>query len=201
MHSETSTVHMNDKLQPAKSGSPRMNTQISQIPGLSPSVISGPEEKVRGRRHGVRKDDTDYIKLAKQGGHKGLLWHVEKTEDSKANCYKPPEWFCSSPLDSSKPSLINSDEQKVPGGFQQPECPAGTVSKSTEEMVDRDSDDNETDSVCENGTKKKSSSTQNRENIKFRRKVFDKKASPVNMSKLLSFGYAESNKPTNNKEV
>lgn len=44
---------------------------ISQIPGLSPSVISCPEERARGKRVTVQKSDSDYVKLSKQGGHKG----------------------------------------------------------------------------------------------------------------------------------
>lgn len=48
-----------------------MNGQISQIPGLSPVVIIPPEEKTQRRRGIVKESDSEYIKLAKQGGHKG----------------------------------------------------------------------------------------------------------------------------------
>ncbi len=47
------------------------NGQISQIPGLSPTIITGPAEKVQGRRTRVLDSDSDYVKLAKQGGRKG----------------------------------------------------------------------------------------------------------------------------------
>lgn len=55
-----------------------INGHISQIPGLSPTICTPPEERARGRRAGVLESDTDYVKLAKQGGHKGkaILLHV-----------------------------------------------------------------------------------------------------------------------------
>lgn len=43
----------------------------SQIPGLSQSAEVVPVEKSKGRRVGIQACDSDYVKLAKQGGHKG----------------------------------------------------------------------------------------------------------------------------------
>lgn len=44
----------------------------SQIPGLSANADTTPEEKNnKGRRVGVQATDSDYVKLAKQGGQKG----------------------------------------------------------------------------------------------------------------------------------
>lgn len=44
----------------------------SQIPGLSQSADeSTPVERICGRRVGIFDTDSDYVKLAKQGGHKG----------------------------------------------------------------------------------------------------------------------------------
>lgn len=44
----------------------------SQIPGLSQSADeSSPVERTSGRRVGIFESDSDYIKLAKGGGHKG----------------------------------------------------------------------------------------------------------------------------------
>lgn len=54
-----------------KTGYHTSNGHISQIPGLSPTTNSLPEERIRGRRVGVLESDSDYVKLAKQGGHKG----------------------------------------------------------------------------------------------------------------------------------
>lgn len=43
----------------------------SQIPGLSQSADTAPVEKSKGRRVGIQATDSDYVKLAKQGGHRG----------------------------------------------------------------------------------------------------------------------------------
>lgn len=44
----------------------------SQIPGLSQTADeSTPVERISGRRVGIFETDSDYVKLAKQGGHKG----------------------------------------------------------------------------------------------------------------------------------
>lgn len=44
----------------------------SQIPGLSQSASdSAPAERHSGRRVGIFATDSDYVKLAKQGGQKG----------------------------------------------------------------------------------------------------------------------------------
>lgn len=58
----------------------------SQIPGLSQSANTAPVEKSKGRRVGIQATDSDYVKLAKQGGHKGehsasslLLCHLQLT--------------------------------------------------------------------------------------------------------------------------
>lgn len=44
----------------------------SQIPGLSQSAdVTAPVERTSGRRVGIFETDSDYVKLAKSGGHKG----------------------------------------------------------------------------------------------------------------------------------
>lgn len=47
----------------------------SQIPGLCQTAneISAQVERISGRRVGIFESDSDYVKLAKQGGHKGEL--------------------------------------------------------------------------------------------------------------------------------
>ncbi|KAM6978429.1 uncharacterized protein C7orf57 homolog [Tautogolabrus adspersus] len=166
------------------------NGHISQIPGLSPFISNLPDTRVRGRRAGVFDSDSDYTKLAKQGGHRGLLWH-ENIISSTTKSYKPPNWFTSSG-DSSNQSLINSAEKKNPGAFQPLEPPFGTDNMSAWERDDNSSkekNNNALDSQMEE-------SPQYHQTSKFKRMVFDKKPSPVNMSKLLSFGYLEDDKPT-----
>ncbi|XP_049905637.1 uncharacterized protein C7orf57-like [Epinephelus moara] len=180
-----------------------INGQISQIPGLSPSITSLPEERARGRRAGVRESDSDYVKLAKQGGHKGLLWH-ENTTASQPDAYKPPGWFSAASGDDGQPSLINSEEKKNPGAFQPREPPFGTDNMSAWERDDNSSSSNgkeKNNNVPDSQMVKLESSNQYHETSKFKRIVFDKNPAPVNMSKLLSFGYAEDNRPTANTDL
>lgn len=54
--------------QPASNGAAG---PASQIPGLSQTANITPEERTKGRRVGVQASDSDYVKLAKQGGQKG----------------------------------------------------------------------------------------------------------------------------------
>ncbi|XP_024145019.1 uncharacterized protein C7orf57 homolog isoform X2 [Oryzias melastigma] len=66
----------------------------SQIPGLCQSATdSAPAERVSGRRVGIFESDSDYVKLAKQGGHKGLLSHDGDDDDKPKKAYNPPNWF------------------------------------------------------------------------------------------------------------
>uniref|UniRef100_A0A3Q0RZQ9 Uncharacterized protein n=1 Tax=Amphilophus citrinellus TaxID=61819 RepID=A0A3Q0RZQ9_AMPCI len=59
----------------------------SQIPGLCQTATeSAPAERISGRRVGIFESDSDYVKLAKQGGHKGKIRHLNKP-------YNPPNWF------------------------------------------------------------------------------------------------------------
>lgn len=114
-----------------------MNGQISQIPGLSPVVIIPPEEKTERRRGIVKESDSEYIKLAKQGGHKGrasidttpyvtvkshfacvdlcsfLHWWWtgllwhEDTVTPSVTQYKPPDWFIPTPVADSSPRYLS----------------------------------------------------------------------------------------------
>ncbi|XP_074551524.1 uncharacterized protein C7orf57 homolog [Halichoeres trimaculatus] len=190
MTSEKPTTHMSNDLQSTQSGLHRMNGHISQIPGLSPSISALPEEKVRGRRAGVLESDSDYIKLAKQGGHKGLLWHEDTV--STPNSYKPANLFM-----ASGDSTEESAEKKNPGAFQPLEPPFGTDNMSAWERDDNSSNGKEkNNNIQDSQVEKLQASNQCYETSKFKRIVFDKKPAPVNMSKLLSFGYLEDDKPT-----
>ncbi|MED6264631.1 hypothetical protein CHARACLAT_016727 [Characodon lateralis] len=49
----------------------------SQIPGLCQSATdSAAVERSTGRRVGIFETDSEYVKLAKQGGHKGKLMNL-----------------------------------------------------------------------------------------------------------------------------
>uniref|UniRef100_A0A665W092 Uncharacterized protein n=1 Tax=Echeneis naucrates TaxID=173247 RepID=A0A665W092_ECHNA len=156
----TSTDH-----QPTKSGYIAVNGHLSQIPGLSPTISSPPADKVRGRRAGVLESDSDYVKLAKQGGHKGLLWH-EETVAANQNAYKPPDWFCTASGDNSNPR-----------SFQPPEAPFGNDNMSSWE---RDDSNNKTKVNKEMPNHLESTPAL---------LLCTSFSSPIDMSKLLSFGY------------
>ncbi|XP_029937448.1 uncharacterized protein C7orf57 homolog isoform X2 [Myripristis murdjan] len=197
------TIDMSNDLQPTKSGlkTGYHNTgQTSQIPGLSPGVSSVPEEaRARGRRVAILESDSDYVKLAKQGGQKDLLWH-EEAITAKPRSYKAPEWFCSTVPETDDPSLIKNKEKKTPGAFQLLEPPFGTDDKSAWE---RDDSSNGKEKLNNDPTSQMETlpiSSQH-EASKFKRIVFDKRPAPVNMSKLLSFGYAEDDKPKARSDV
>ncbi|XP_028250040.1 uncharacterized protein C7orf57 homolog [Parambassis ranga] len=196
MDPEMSPDLTTDDLQPAKTGVKTgyqtINGHISQIPGLSPSISTLPEERARGRRVRVLESDSDYVKLAKQGGHKGLLWHEDSLmSDYISNAYKAPDWFCTVSGEDSKPS----EEKKSPGAFQPAEPPFGTDSMSAWERDDNSSDEKKKDDVhAQNSqTEKMQTSNPHHHITKFRRIAYDKKPAPVEMSKLLSFGYADDN--------
>ncbi|KAM6934190.1 uncharacterized protein C7orf57 homolog, partial [Xenentodon cancila] len=173
-----------------KTGYQTHDGHISQIPGLSPSISTLSEERARGRRVAVLDSDSDYVKLAKQGGHKGLLWH-EETISSKPISYKPADWFCSELGDFSKP---RSEGKKSPGALQPLEPPFGTDAMSTWE---RDNGSSNGKEKCTDAHFSQMEELQrsHRDTSKFKRIIFEKKAAPVDMSKLLSFGYAEDNRP------
>uniref|UniRef100_A0AAQ4RHB9 Uncharacterized protein n=1 Tax=Gasterosteus aculeatus aculeatus TaxID=481459 RepID=A0AAQ4RHB9_GASAC len=67
----------------------------SQIPGLSQTADeTSPVERTSGRRVGIFASDSEYVKLAKGGGHKGLLSHDDdEADDLPVTAYNPPNWF------------------------------------------------------------------------------------------------------------
>ncbi|XP_066543739.1 uncharacterized protein C7orf57 homolog [Amia ocellicauda] len=179
----------------------------SQIPGLGYGVDMGPEKITHGRRTGVFESDSDYVKLAKRGGQKGLLWHEDTNVDSKTNSnYKPPDWFSAESESQEQqstskrtiPDYMTSEEfQKSPtkGTFQPLDAPFGTDNKTTWER--------EPDSFTSGKNKMELNhpvdqmedltltSPNSQEGGKFKKTSFDKKQPPVSMQKLLSFGYAD----------
>ncbi|KAM9482084.1 uncharacterized protein C7orf57 homolog isoform 1-T1 [Clarias gariepinus] len=159
----------------------------SQIPGLSQSADTAPVEKSKGRRVGIQATDSDYVKLAKQGGHRGLLSHDREQGD--AQCA-----FDLSPVDDQSQGKANA--QKLVAPFGTDDCSGwdndsgagkdkkAQVGHATEEM------------------QKLSLSQKDIEEAgKFKRISHDKKpVDPVNMSKLLSFGYMEDEKKSPDDE-
>ncbi|KAG9277617.1 uncharacterized protein C7orf57 homolog [Astyanax mexicanus] len=163
----------------------------SQIPGLSQTANDVPEEKSKGRRVGIQATDSDYVKLAKQGGHRGLLSHddVEDAQSKSSSSMKRPEW------------LAGTDGQQSQGkaSTQRLVAPFGTDESSAWDIESDGAGANKTkvsvSPVAQDFEKLALSPEEIEEACKYKRLSHDKKAAaPVSMSKLLSFGYMEDEK-------
>ncbi|KAJ3584739.1 hypothetical protein NHX12_015234 [Muraenolepis orangiensis] len=167
----------------------------SQIPGLSQSATeSSLTERSTGRRVGIFATDSDYVKLAKQGGHQGLLSHDDVDVDAKPKMsYNPPEWFSAS---KSGGKATSPDESAARAG-RQLAAPFGTDSASS-----WDKEDHSLSPCHDKGSPEEAAAGQLEglvivEPHKYKRTCYDKKTPPVSMSKLLSFGYMEEEEKKN----
>ncbi|XP_016304760.1 uncharacterized protein C7orf57 homolog [Sinocyclocheilus anshuiensis] len=161
----------------------------SQIPGLSASADITPEEKSKGRRVGIQASDSDYVKLAKQGGQKGLLRHDDPMETKPNSSYKPASWFADTPDDQESGSNATTPDgiSQSKGVLQHLEPPFGTDNCSAWDSGKKDASH-----ATSEMQKLSLNQNENAEASKFKKISHDKKATaPVNMSKLLSFGYAD----------
>ncbi|KAG7236158.1 hypothetical protein INR49_001268 [Caranx melampygus] len=166
----------------------------SQIPGLSQTADeSTPVERISGRRVGIFETDSDYVKLAKQGGHKGLLSHDVDVDDKPKKSYNPPNWFGGDEANGG--SKATSPDSRMKGGIQPLAAPFGTDNSSTWE---RETDSFGKDKMSPDGAagQLEGLSLTN----KYKRTSYDKKAPPVSMSKLLSHGYVEEQKKSPNDD-
>lgn len=173
----------------------------SQIPGLSQSADDkAPPEKTGGRRVGIFATDSDYVKLAKGGGQKGLLCHdvVEDDvpQDGSKKPYNPPEWFGGPESKSGSNATSPNGHAKAAAARQPLAAPFGTDKDNGSEWI-------ETDQVLSpNSVASQIDSLTIAEANKYKRTSYDKKAPPVSMSKLLSFGYCEDeNKSPNDDDA
>ncbi|XP_026219748.1 uncharacterized protein C7orf57 homolog [Anabas testudineus] len=169
----------------------------SQIPGLSQSANeSTPVERTSGRRVGIFETDSDYVKLAKQGGHKGLLSHDGVDDDDKPKQpYTATNWFSGD--ESKSGSKATSPESQGKQGRQPLAAPFGTDNGSSwERETDRFSHGKDKMSPDEAAGQLEGLSLTN----KYKRTSYDKKAPPVSMSKLLSHGYVEEKKKSPNDD-
>ncbi|XP_034034853.1 uncharacterized protein C7orf57 homolog isoform X2 [Thalassophryne amazonica] len=168
----------------------------SQIPGLSQSANeSAPLERVSGRRVGIFATDSDYVKLAKQGGHKGLLSHDVDVEDKPKKPYNPYNWFGGN--ESNNGSKAMSPDGELKGALQPLAAPFGTDNNSSwEREADRFVPLKDKMSPDGAASQMEGLSLTN----KYKRMSYDKKAPPVSMSKLLSHGYMEDKKKSPNDD-
>ncbi|XP_054615095.1 uncharacterized protein C7orf57 homolog isoform X2 [Dunckerocampus dactyliophorus] len=166
--------------------------QISQIPGLSPVVSAVGPEKSIGKRVGVLDSDSEYIKLAKQGGRKGLLYFDDTTKNKSLSA----DMLLDTPVEAhGNLSVICTKERKSQeSSSQRPQPPFWTDNMSAWERDDGSKDKKK--KVPDKELVQWQTSALNKDAIKFRRTNSTMKTSPVNMSKLLSFGYAEDDKPS-----
>ncbi|XP_046903748.1 uncharacterized protein C7orf57 homolog isoform X4 [Hypomesus transpacificus] len=162
----------------------------SQIPGLSQDANNGPEERSRGRRVGVMDSDSVYVKLAKQGGQKGLLWHEETNLESKPNpAYQAPDWFAEG--SQNQEAVSPTENEKT---VRTPDAPFGSDNKSTwEREADREKKCG--DPASSQMEKLALTEEEQHDASKFKKTAQNKKPEAVSMSKLLSFGYVE-NEPS-----
>ncbi|KAK6483066.1 hypothetical protein HHUSO_G14460 [Huso huso] len=180
----------------------------SQIPGLGHCTDTRDEKRAHGRRTGVVETDSDYVKLAKQGGQQGLLRHEASNLQSKPNLdYTAPDWFSfeSNPQEHQStqkrtiPDFMTSEEfQKSPtkGSFQPLAAPFGTDNKTTWERegdnFTADKDKNTTMMQPVSQMENLSLTSENHHQAsKFKKTSSQKSDKPVSMQKLLSFGYAD----------
>ncbi|XP_030265776.1 uncharacterized protein C7orf57 homolog [Sparus aurata] len=168
----------------------------SQIPGLSQTADENtPAEKASGRRVGIFESDSDYVKLAKGGGHKGLLSHDDVDADDKPKMQYSPSanWFGAD--ESKSGSKATSPDSQMKARMQPLTAPFGTDNGSTWE----------TDLISPNKEKMSPDGVASQiEGLtmtsKYKRTCHDKKALPVSMSKLLSHGYVEEKKKSPNDD-
>ncbi|XP_015227187.1 PREDICTED: uncharacterized protein C7orf57 homolog isoform X1 [Cyprinodon variegatus] len=165
----------------------------SQIPGLCQSATDSIEvERTSGRRVGIFESDSDYVKLAKQGGHKGLLSHDADADDTPKKAYNPPNWFGGD--ESKSGSKATSPDSQMRAGMQPLAAPFGTDNNSSWEK--------ETDRFKEKMSPNDAADEMEGLSLtnKYKRISYDKKAPPVSMSKLLSHGYMEEKKKSGNDD-
>ncbi|XP_037319560.2 uncharacterized protein C7orf57 homolog [Pungitius pungitius] len=156
----------------------------SQIPGLSQTADeTSPVERTSGRRVGIFASDSEYVKLAKGGGHKGLLSHDDdEADDLPTTAYNPPNWFGDESKGGNKPTSPDG----VRMASRQPmAAPFGTDNSSSWESGDRISPHKEKASPDGVADEMEGLSMTN----KYKRTCYEKKAPPVSMTRLLSHGY------------
>ncbi|KAJ7322748.1 hypothetical protein JRQ81_019035 [Phrynocephalus forsythii] len=83
----------------------------SQIPGLGDFGDSHTEVSFGGRRKWIKDTDSEYVKLAKQGGRPDLLRHFTPTPRKLClGSYGAPEWYSH----HSKTSTVDESKTQIP---------------------------------------------------------------------------------------
>uniref|UniRef100_A0A8D0HA11 Chromosome 7 open reading frame 57 n=1 Tax=Sphenodon punctatus TaxID=8508 RepID=A0A8D0HA11_SPHPU len=83
----------------------------SQIPGLSDLAESHNEITCGGRRKWIKDTDSEYVKLAKQGGQPDLLkYYTPFTRKTSPVAYAAPDWY----MHHSKPDESRAHAPSLP---------------------------------------------------------------------------------------
>ncbi|XP_051905756.1 uncharacterized protein LOC127590268 [Hippocampus zosterae] len=126
----------------------------------------------------------------------GLLY-FDETPTSKPNSFEAADSLLDGPIDAlGNQSVICTKERKSPKAFSQRPLPPFWTDNMSAWERDDGSPRKEKKTVPEKQLVQWQASSQNNGGSKFRRTVSTKNTSPVNMSKLLSFGYVDEDKPT-----
>ncbi|XP_067853371.1 uncharacterized protein C7orf57 homolog isoform X2 [Heptranchias perlo] len=177
----------------------------SQIPGLSDLAEPHKEISFDSHRMWIRDTDSDYVKLAKQGGRADLLKHHSPPprKSSPVLCSQP-EWFTHAP-----PSSKNKEVPKwyLPEYMVHEEfipSPGRLLHDPNKTALQKDAEDNEKENKVkvklklpeitdkkqrDKGFTKKTAQGDYLEN-KFPAMPLPKKSEPINFTKLITNGYA-----------
>ncbi|XP_051871628.1 uncharacterized protein C7orf57-like isoform X2 [Pristis pectinata] len=180
----------------------------SQIPGLSDLAEPHKEITFDSRRLWIRDTDSDYVKLAKQGGRADLLKHYSPPlrKSPPIPCLQP-EWFTHAP-----PSTKTKEVPKwyLPEYMVHEEfIPSSSDNKSERILHDSDkttlekeAEDNEKENEAKVKLKLPEIMDKKQRNKWFTKKTVEgenrfptmplpKKNEPINFTKLMTNGYAE----------
>ncbi|XP_075684669.1 uncharacterized protein C7orf57 homolog isoform X2 [Rhinoderma darwinii] len=79
----------------------------SQIPGLSDLAEPHNEFLNEGRKKWIKETDSDYVKLAKQGGRPDLLKQIDSLpKKTHQLSYAPPDWYSHEPVTTPQESTV-----------------------------------------------------------------------------------------------
>ncbi|XP_032873051.1 uncharacterized protein C7orf57-like isoform X1 [Amblyraja radiata] len=180
----------------------------SQIPGLNELVEPHKEASVDGRKLWIRETDSDYVKLAKQGGRPDLLRHYSPPpRKSSPVSFLQPEWFthAAPPAKNKEVTKWYLPEYMVHEEFIP--SPSNNKSKkifhdSDKTTLEKESEDNEKENEEKVKLKLPEITDKRQRGKLFTRKTIESenkfptmslpgKNEPINFTKLMTNGYAD----------
>ncbi|XP_040288974.1 uncharacterized protein C7orf57 homolog [Bufo bufo] len=136
----------------------------SQIPGLSDLAEPHNELKSEGRKKWIQESDSEYVKLAKQGGRPDLLKHIDPpAKKTQSVSYAPPNWYSHEPLtpppESDVAPLRNIPDYMIHEEFSEDtndekyEMRRGPYDFDKKTVWQRDLEENEKENHCDKKVK------------------------------------------------